>query len=109
MMNVKRFSQSIVVLMLSASPSFADSISGVWLRDNGEMRVKFDQCGGAICGTVVWLKPGAASKAKIGQRFFYDMRPASLNSWTGKASPDGDSVYSGKLSFEGVTLTTSGC
>lgn len=108
-MNAKRLTRSAVILMLSASPSFADGISGVWLRDNGETRVKFDQCGDAICGTLVWLKPGAESKAKIGQRVFYDMRPANANSWTGKASPDGDSVYSGKLSVAGATLTTSGC
>jgi len=100
-MNAKRLTRSAVILMLSASPSFADGISGVWLRDNGETRVKFDQCGDAICGTLVWLKPGADSKAKIGQRVFYDLRPANANSWTGKAttetSPgdDGSSVAEG--------------
>jgi uncharacterized protein (DUF2147 family) len=108
-MKAMRFCQSAVVLVLSATPSFADGISGVWLRADGEVRVKFDQCGDAMCGAVVWLKPGVESKAKIGQRVFYDMQPASTNSWTGKASPDGESVYSGKLSIEGNTLTTSGC
>jgi uncharacterized protein (DUF2147 family) len=108
-MKAKRLCQSAVVLVLSATPSFAEGIPGIWLRNDGEVRVKFDQCGDAICGTIVWLKPGAESKAKIGQRVFYEMRPAGANSWTGKASPDGDSVYSGKLSIEGTTLTTSGC
>jgi uncharacterized protein (DUF2147 family) len=108
-MKAMRLCQSAVVLVLSATPSFADGIPGVWLRDDGKMRVKFDQCGDAVCGTLVWLKPGAESKAKIGQRVFYEMRPAGANSWTGKASPDGDSVYSGNLSIEGTTLTTSGC
>ncbi|SEC68376.1 DUF2147 domain-containing protein [Bradyrhizobium erythrophlei] len=108
-MKAVRLCQSAVVLVLSATPSLADGISGVWLRNDGEVRVKFDQCGDAICGAIVWLKPGAESKAKIGQRVFYEMRSAGANSWTGKASPDGDSVYSGKLSIEGATLTTSGC
>jgi uncharacterized protein (DUF2147 family) len=108
-MKVMRLCQSAVVLVLSATLSLADGISGVWLRNDGEMRVKFDQCGDAICGAIVWLKPGVETKAKIGQRVFYDMRPASANAWAGKASLDGDSVYSGKLSIEGATLTTSGC
>jgi hypothetical protein len=38
------------------------------------MRVKFDQCGDALCGNVVWVKPGSDMKAKVGQRQFYDMR-----------------------------------
>lgn len=108
-MKAMRLCQSAVALVLSATPSFADAIPGVWLRNDGEVRVKFDQCGDAMCGTIVWLKPGAETKAKIGQRVFYEMRPAGANSWTGKASPDGDSVYSGKFSIEGATLTTSGC
>jgi uncharacterized protein (DUF2147 family) len=34
------------------------------------MRVKFDQCGDALCGKVVWLKPGSDVKAKVGRRLF---------------------------------------
>jgi uncharacterized protein (DUF2147 family) len=53
---------------------------------------------------------GSESKAKVGQQLFFDMRPAGANSWTGKAtSPDSGSVYSGKMSIEGSTLSTSGC
>jgi uncharacterized protein (DUF2147 family) len=38
------------------------------------------------------------------------MRPAGANSWIGKAaSPDSGSIYSGKMSIEGSTLSTSGC
>ena len=108
-MKAMRLCQSAVALVLSATPSFADGIPGVWSRNDGEVRVKFGQCGDTMCGTVVWLKPGAESKAKVGERVFYEMRPAGVNSWTGKASPDGDSVYSGKLSIDGDTLTASGC
>jgi uncharacterized protein (DUF2147 family) len=58
----------------------------------------------------VWLKPGSDSKAKVGQRLFFEMHPVAANSWTGKAtSPDSGSVYSGKMSIEGATLSTAGC
>ena len=67
-------------------------------------------CGSSstICGNVVWLKPGAETKVKLGQRLFFDMHPDGANAWTGKADFDG-SVYIGKMSIEGTNLSTSGC
>src|ERR1700745_2410384 len=100
----------VAVLLSVASPACANQLSGTLLRDTGEARVKFDPCGDAMCGTIIWLKPGIDSKAKIGQRVFYDMRPAGPNAWTGKAlGPDTGSVYLGKLSVQGSNLSTSGC
>jgi uncharacterized protein (DUF2147 family) len=109
-MNPARICLAATALLLTASPALADEVRGTWLRDNGAMQVKFEPCGDALCGNVVWLKPGAETKAKVGQRLFFDMRPAGANSWTGKAeSPDSGSVYSGKMSIEGSNLSTSGC
>jgi uncharacterized protein (DUF2147 family) len=100
----------LTTFLLTTSPSLADEVFGTWLRDTGALQVRFEPCGDAICGNVVWLKPGSDSKAKVGQRLFFDMRPAGANSWTGKAaSPDSGSIYSGKMSVEGSTLSTSGC
>ena len=100
----------LTAVLLTTSPGLADEVFGTWLRDNGALQVKFESCGDAICGNVVWLKPGSDSKAKVGQRLFFDTRPAGANSWTGKAaSPDSGSIYSGKMSVEGSTLSTSGC
>jgi uncharacterized protein (DUF2147 family) len=111
--NVMKFARLGVALsafLLTTSPSLADDIFGTWLRDNGAVQVKFEPCGDAICGNIVWVKPGSDSKAKVGQRLFFEMRPNGVNSWTGKAaSPDSGSVYSGKMSIEGSGLNTSGC
>jgi uncharacterized protein (DUF2147 family) len=109
-MDVVRLRPTLAAFLLTTSPSLADDLFGTWSRDNGALQVKFDSCGDAICGNIVWLKPGSASKAKVGQRLFFDMHPAGANSWTGKAvNPDSGSIYSGKMSIEGPTLTTSGC
>jgi uncharacterized protein (DUF2147 family) len=110
MMKVARLWLALTAFLLTASPSFADDIFGTWLRDNGALQVRFEPCGDAVCGNIVWLKPGSDSKAKVGQHLFFDMRPTGANSWTGKAaSPDSGSIYSGKMSIEGSTLSTSGC
>jgi uncharacterized protein (DUF2147 family) len=109
-MNVVRLCLALTAFLLTTSPSLADDVLGTWSRDNGALHVKFDTCGDAICGNIAWLKPGADTKAKVGQRLFYDMRPDGTNSWTGKAvNPDSGSIYSGKMSIKGSTLSTSGC
>lgn len=109
-MKFVRLGLALSAFLLTTGPSLADDIFGTWLRDNGALQVKFEPCGDAICGNVVWIKPGSDSKAKVGQRLFFEMRPNGANSWTGKAaSPDSGSVYSGKMSIEGTGLNTSGC
>jgi uncharacterized protein (DUF2147 family) len=109
-MKFVRLSLALSAFLLTTSPSLADDIFGTWLRDNGALQVKFEPCGDAICGNIVWVKPGSDSKAKVGQRLFFEMRPNGVNAWTGKAaSPDSGSVYSGKMSIEGSGLNTSGC
>ena len=109
-MNLKHLCTFTALLLSAASPAFANELSGVWQRDTGEARVKFTSCGDAMCGTITWLKPDTASKAKVGQRVFYDMKPSGANTWTGKAvGPDTGSIYSGKLSVQGSNLSSSGC
>lgn len=91
-----------------AAPAHADP-TGVWLRDNGNSRVRFAKCGDNFCGTLVWVKD-ADSPSKPGQRIFYDMKESGANSWSGKAfNPEDGKTYSGKMTISGNTMTTSGC
>ncbi|HEX9470721.1 MAG TPA: DUF2147 domain-containing protein [Bradyrhizobium sp.] len=109
-MNVARLCLALTVFLLTTSLGLADDILGTWLRDSGDEQVKFGPCGDALCGDIVWLKPGSDLNAKVGKRLFFDVRPSGANAWTGKAaSSDTGSTYSGKMSVEGSTLITSGC
>lgn len=93
-----------------AGPSLAADVSGTWLRDTGASKVKFSKCGASICGHIVWLKPGADPKAKVGQRVFFDMKPSGDNAWSGSAfNPEDGKTYTGKMTLSGDTLTTAGC
>jgi len=95
---------------MTAGPARAADVGGIWLRDTGLSKVKFAPCGGALCGTLVWLKPGVETPAKIGQKVFFDMKPAGANAWAGSAfNPEDGKTYSGKMSLAGDTLTTQGC
>ena len=109
-MKIVRLRLALTAFLLTTSPCLADDVLGTWSRDNGTVHVKFDTCGDAICGNIAWLKPGADTKVKVGQRLFFDMRPDGTNAWTGKAvNPGSGSIYSGKMFIEGSTLSTSGC
>lgn len=95
---------------LIAGPAVAADIVGVWLRDNGESRVRFSSCGGAaVCGVVSWLKNPATAASKVGQRVFYDMKPDG-DGWAGSAfNPEDGRVYAGKATVSGSSMTTKGC
>jgi uncharacterized protein (DUF2147 family) len=101
---------ALVVIAAVTSPAVADDITGVWLRDTGASKVKFSRCGDAICGNIVWLKPGADPKARVGQRVFFDMKPNGANAWAGSAfNPEDGKTYTGKMTLSGNILTTAGC
>jgi uncharacterized protein (DUF2147 family) len=99
---------TLAVTVLLASPAFADP-TGTWQRDNGNSRVRFAACGSSICGTLVWVKD-PEGPAKVGQRIFYDMVPNGENKWSGKAfNPEDGKTYSGTMTQNGSSITTSGC
>jgi uncharacterized protein (DUF2147 family) len=101
---------ALAATVLTASPALATDLMGTWIRDTGASKVKFSRCGDAICGNIVWLKPGADPSAKIGQRVFFDMKPNGANAWAGSAfNPEDGKTYTGKMTLSGATLTTAGC
>jgi len=97
-------------LALIGNPALADDVTGTWLRESGASKVKFAPCGGAICGTLVWIKEGTDTPAKVGQRLFFAMKSTGQNSWAGSyGNPDDGKTYAAKMSLSGGTLTTEGC
>jgi uncharacterized protein (DUF2147 family) len=98
-------------LVLGNQPASAGDAAGTWLRDSGASHVRIAPCGGgALCGTLTWIKPGTDTKAKVGQRIFFDMKPDGTDSWKGAAfNPEDGQKYAGKMSLSGNTLTTAGC
>ncbi|HVR57205.1 MAG TPA: hypothetical protein VMT72_10300 [Pseudolabrys sp.] len=75
-MNTAALHLAHTALLLAASPCFAEEVLGTWTSDEDAMRVKFDPCGDALCGNVIWVKPGSDVKAKVGRRLFYDAHVA---------------------------------
>ncbi|MFT3941205.1 DUF2147 domain-containing protein [Rhodopseudomonas sp.] len=100
----------LLAAALATTGARADDVSGTWLRETGASKVKFAPCGDAVCGTLVWLKPGVETPAKVGQKIFFDMKPTGPNAWAGSAfNPEDGKTYTGKMNLSGSTLTTQGC
>ena len=98
------------ILLASASPALAGELNGEWTRADGVARVRFANCGGAVCGAISWLKDPKNDPGKVGQQVFFDMKPSGDNIWKGSAfNPDDGKTYSGKLTLSGDRLVTAGC
>jgi uncharacterized protein (DUF2147 family) len=106
---MRRSALAFFALVASAQYTFAGDVSGVWLHEDGGSKVRFTQCGAAVCGAITWLRDKGGA-GKVGQRVFYDMMPAGDNAWEGKAfEPSSGKEYSGKMALSGERLTTAGC
>lgn len=51
--------------VLMASAAWAGAPQGVWLSEDGGTKVRIADCGGKLCGTVIWLdEPNDAKTGK---------------------------------------------
>ena len=107
-MRLRPYAVAATLAML-ATPTLAQEVTGIWLRDSGASKVRLAKCGDAVCGTISWLKD-SSGPAKLGQRIFYDMKPSGAGKWSGSAfNPEDGKTYSGTMTLSGDTLTTAGC
>jgi hypothetical protein len=91
------------------SPLRSILLSQATFSANGRATVRFAPCGGAVCGAITW-KRDANANGNIGQRVFFDMKPAGESAWAGSAfNPEDGRNYSAKMTLAGDHLTTAGC
>jgi len=118
--------------MLGAAPVQAQAggeVSGIWLTQAGDAKVRVSRCGGGICGVIVWLKdpinpatgkpqvddknpnPALAKRPMIGLPLFSGMQPSGPNKWSGQIyNADDGSSYASNVSVSGPdSLRVEGC
>ena len=67
-------------LSLSGGVFAADSPLGVWIDHTGRGAVEITNCGGALCGRVVWLKD-AAHGDTCGKQVIGNVKPVGGGKW----------------------------
>ena len=129
-MRIGRFLALATVLALTGSGSaFAAEPNGTWLTQTGGSRIRVADCGGALCGTIIWLKEpndpdtgkpktdknnsDAAKRSRplLGVQIVLGMKPAGAGKWTGQVyNAEDGKTYSGNLTFTGGdSLQLQGC
>jgi uncharacterized protein (DUF2147 family) len=118
--------------MAGISPTRAQAggeVSGIWLTQAGDAKVRVSKCGAGICGVVVWLRtpidpatakpavddknpnPSLARRPMIGLPLFSGMKASGPNRWSGQIynADDGNS-YASNVSVSGPdSLRVEGC
>ena len=128
-MRIGYFLAAAAMLALAGSEALAADPAGNWLTQTGGSRIRVADCGGALCGTIVWLKePNDSETGKpktdknnsdaskrgrplIGVQIVLAMKPAGADKWTGQVyNAEDGKTYSGNLTYAGGdTLQLQGC
>lgn len=93
---------------------------GVWMSADGEGGIAIEDCGGRLCGRIVWMKqptqpdgspkrdagnpdPAHRDRPVCGLQIIDDLTPKSPNHWTGGRvyDPDSGRTYRATLTMEG--------
>ena len=91
---------------------------GIWFNPHNNVKVETGDCGGKLCGWVIWATPEAEQDARdggvqklVGTELLQDYRQTAGNRWQGRVFvPDmGRTFYSTITREEPVTLRISGC
>ena len=127
---MKSFSAAACGLLLLASNfAFAASPEGTWLSQDGATKVRVSDCGGKLCGKVVWLhvpndpqtgkpktdklNPDPAKRARplIGLTVVNGLKPSGPNRWSGVIyNADDGNTYDASLEVENErTAMLKGC
>lgn len=119
---------ALLVLTGTGSAIAADP-TGTWLTQGGNSRIRIADCGGALCGTITWLKePNDAETRKpktdksnsdaskrtrplIGVQIVLGMKPSGTDKWSGQVyNAEDGKTYSGNLTYSGGnSLQLQGC
>ena len=128
-MRIRQSLAIAVLLFAGCGGALAADPSGNWLTQGGNSRVRIADCGGALCGTIVWLKEpndpdtgkpktdknnsdsAKRSRPLMGVQIVLGMKPNGTDKWAGQVyNAEDGKTYSGNLTYSGgSSLQLQGC
>ena len=111
------------------APAFAADPLGTWYTADNDSQVRIVNCGGALCGSLIWLKEpndpdtgkpkldkhnadaSKQSRPLLGVPIVLGMTPSGPNQWSGNVYNASDGkTYSGSFTMTGdTTADLKGC
>lgn len=87
----------------AATPAAPAGPAGLWYDHTGRGAVEISDCGGKLCGRIVWLKPGTDPQG-CGIQVLANVPPKGANVWEGGwiFDPEADSKYDVELQLVAV-------
>ncbi|WP_032901457.1 DUF2147 domain-containing protein [Mesorhizobium ciceri] len=99
----------LLVTSLCGPAVAAPDPSGVWMRGDGNARVRIGPCGSQICATNVWIRDTSGGEA-VGDKLVLTLQPKSADTLAGKAlDAKRKLTYSIQLKVAKQSLVTRGC
>lgn len=110
---------AVSVAALVSSPAHAADPTGLWLSQDGDVKMKVSHCGNAICGNIAWLKHpnddsgkpkmdknnADASKRNrpvMGSAIILPMKADGADKWSGQVyNAEDGKTYSGSFTLSG--------
>lgn len=85
------------------------SADGVWMRDDGNARVRIAPCGSKLCATNLWIKDTSKGE-EVGDRLIMSLGRKSDSELAGTAyDPKRDRTYTVTITVHRNSLTMTGC
>ena len=120
---------AIAVALVGAGTAHAADPIGTWLTGDKKGRVRIVNCGGAICGTLVWLaepidpethhpktdkhnsNASLQGRPLLGIPIVLNMKPNGGNKWEGQVyNAEDGGTYTGSFTMDGPnTAELKGC
>ncbi|MEP6566716.1 MAG: DUF2147 domain-containing protein [Mesorhizobium sp.] len=83
--------------------------NGVWMRGDGNARVRIAPCGSDICATNLWIKDTSGGE-NVGDRLVMTIKPKSADTLVGKAfDPKRHLTFAIQVKVKKASLVTRGC
>lgn len=102
----------------SSAPAAPQSNHGIWIGPHNNVKVETGDCGGNLCGWIVWAAPDAEQDAReggvaklVGTELLQNFRRTGDSKWEGRVFvPDmGRTFYSTITRLDPASLKISGC
>jgi uncharacterized protein (DUF2147 family) len=102
---------SVVLYLAFAQIGVAQAagMDGVWMRDDGNARVRIAPCGNKMCATNLWIRDASKGEAP-GDQLIMSVKRSSDTEFSGTAyDPKRGMSYSVDVTVGNQTMKTKGC